>query len=433
MKRFFIVLILMVVLSTSLVAQHSDWQIRMGEGGRIEDAVLLGLDNDSLVVSSPAFNGKILVRGIERLRRGSSHATVGAVTGLLVGGGVGYFLGNKQDDALGPLSDKNKTMEAVLIGGGAGVLLGGIAGSASGRETYRLDGKTLAEKVAILEPILLREGRTSTPVDTLRRDAVYLKNGSIVRGTVVELVPDSVVKVLTADSSVFVFAKTEVSQIAKESIPRRAFPVGVQDKRSGTPSSDEVGERRVRFMLSAGMGFPAGVFGEKSGSTAGGATSGFALGADVAYKTRSGIEWLTSLYLSFQPFDESALQLAPGVQVDAGSWTLIWPMTGVRVSSNTSQDVSLFVLGQVGVLIGSSPEITATIQNMSISQPSSNANSVAFDLGCGIVYQQRYMMSLRYLYGSPEYKYQASGGGYSVAGKAEQATSVIFLGVGFVF
>lgn len=48
------------------------------------------------------------------------------------------------------------------------------------------------------------------------QDVVYLKNGSIVRGQIVELVPDGTVKIETADGSVFVFRMEEVERIAKE-------------------------------------------------------------------------------------------------------------------------------------------------------------------------------------------------------------------------
>jgi hypothetical protein len=51
------------------------------------------------------------------------------------------------------------------------------------------------------------------------RDAVYLKNGSIIRGSVVEMIPDSVVRLLTSDGSLFVFPMKEVEKIVKEETP----------------------------------------------------------------------------------------------------------------------------------------------------------------------------------------------------------------------
>ena len=48
------------------------------------------------------------------------------------------------------------------------------------------------------------------------QDVVYLKNGSIIRGVVIEQVPDGNVKVQTADGSVLVYPMTEVQKIQKE-------------------------------------------------------------------------------------------------------------------------------------------------------------------------------------------------------------------------
>lgn len=47
-------------------------------------------------------------------------------------------------------------------------------------------------------------------------DAVYLKNGSIIKGEVIELIPDSIIKVKTADGSLFVYPSTDVAKVTKE-------------------------------------------------------------------------------------------------------------------------------------------------------------------------------------------------------------------------
>ena len=50
-------------------------------------------------------------------------------------------------------------------------------------------------------------------------DVVYLKNGSVVRGTITELTPNTNLKIRTRDGSLFVFEMDEVERVAKE--PRR--------------------------------------------------------------------------------------------------------------------------------------------------------------------------------------------------------------------
>ena len=49
-------------------------------------------------------------------------------------------------------------------------------------------------------------------------EVVYLKNGSMIRGTVIEQIPDESVKIRTADGSVFVYAMQEVAKITKENL-----------------------------------------------------------------------------------------------------------------------------------------------------------------------------------------------------------------------
>ena len=49
-------------------------------------------------------------------------------------------------------------------------------------------------------------------------DVVYLKNGSVIRGTIVEQVPGESLKVQTADGSIFVYTLDEVEKMTKEEV-----------------------------------------------------------------------------------------------------------------------------------------------------------------------------------------------------------------------
>ena len=52
-------------------------------------------------------------------------------------------------------------------------------------------------------------------------DVVYLKNGSIIRGVITELIPDVNIRIQTRDNSVFVFQMNEVQRVAKEPVSGR--------------------------------------------------------------------------------------------------------------------------------------------------------------------------------------------------------------------
>lgn len=47
------------------------------------------------------------------------------------------------------------------------------------------------------------------------QEVLYLKNGSIIRGTILELVPEKSVKIQTGDGSIFVYQMSEVEKITK--------------------------------------------------------------------------------------------------------------------------------------------------------------------------------------------------------------------------
>jgi hypothetical protein len=49
-------------------------------------------------------------------------------------------------------------------------------------------------------------------------EVVYLKNGSIIRGTIIEQIPNKSLKIQTKDRSVFVYSMDEIEKIAKEEI-----------------------------------------------------------------------------------------------------------------------------------------------------------------------------------------------------------------------
>lgn len=53
------------------------------------------------------------------------------------------------------------------------------------------------------------------------QEVVYLKNGSIIRGVVVEQVPGVSLKIQTSDGNVFVYQMSEVEKISKEAAPRQ--------------------------------------------------------------------------------------------------------------------------------------------------------------------------------------------------------------------
>lgn len=62
---------------------------------------------------------------------------------------------------------------------------------------------------------------TLTPFCTQAQDlqeVVYLKNGSVIRGIIIEQIPNSSLKIKTADGSIFAYKMADVEKIAKEAM-----------------------------------------------------------------------------------------------------------------------------------------------------------------------------------------------------------------------
>lgn len=50
------------------------------------------------------------------------------------------------------------------------------------------------------------------------KETVYLKNGSVITGTIIEEIPDSTIKIKTNDNNIFIFKINEIKRITKEEI-----------------------------------------------------------------------------------------------------------------------------------------------------------------------------------------------------------------------
>lgn len=60
-----------------------------------------------------------------------------------------------------------------------------------------------------------------------QQEIVYLKNGSVIRGTVIEQVPNKSIKVQTADGSIFVYQMNEVEKMTKETSKNTSGTISV--------------------------------------------------------------------------------------------------------------------------------------------------------------------------------------------------------------
>ena len=91
------------------------------------------------------------------------------------------------------------------------------------------------------------------------QDVLYLKNGSIIRGKIIEMLPDKTVKIRTADGSLFVYQMTEVEKIVMEEAKKEeTAPAKYAED---TMKKEEVPDKMYNTQISFGYGNSFGGFG----------------------------------------------------------------------------------------------------------------------------------------------------------------------------
>jgi len=90
------------------------------------------------------------------------------------------------------------------------------------------------------------------------QDVLYLKNGSIIRGKIVELIPNKTIKIKTVDGSLFVYQMAEVEKITIEEVTKEE-PQIMKDNKNII--KEETGDKQYSAQVSLGYGNSFGGFG----------------------------------------------------------------------------------------------------------------------------------------------------------------------------
>jgi len=65
------------------------------------------------------------------------------------------------------------------------------------------------------------------------KDVVYLKNGSVIKGEITEMIPNEHIKIKTADGSLFVYSFSEIEKTGKETVENSPFKQVSTDAKGG--------------------------------------------------------------------------------------------------------------------------------------------------------------------------------------------------------
>ena len=279
------------------------------------------------------------------------------------------------------------------------------------------------------------------------RDVLFLKNGSIIKGLIVELIPDTVVKIQTADGSMFVYAMTEVAKIEKEIV---AAPQ-MSDSTPAAKTDQEILEfEKPKFSLFGGLALPVGDFAEKNN---GSAKTGFTFGFQYAGPGQIGF-LLNASYSSNSTELGDYLSSSVGGNGSSSNWNSFLLLTGLKIGTTNSVGANFIVAPLLGLNVGVSPKIEFTIidyvyqpyplnnyGSVSINMSMSSATSTALAYGMMVEMNVgRITLGARYVASKPKYEVTMSASGYSsgynYSGYGsmtfEQNTSIIQVYVGVV-
>lgn len=94
-----------------------------------------------------------------------------------------------------------------------------------------------------------------------QQEVVYLKNGSIVRGVIIEQIPNSSLKIQTVDGSIFAYKMEDVEKITKEVTPNNRYK-RYNSSNSGSPFNGKGLTAGYRGFVDLGYTLGTGDWGE---------------------------------------------------------------------------------------------------------------------------------------------------------------------------
>jgi hypothetical protein len=279
-------------------------------------------------------------------------------------------------------------------------------------------------------------------------DKLYLKNGTIIRGRILEVVPDSIVKIQTVDRSIFVYPISETTQISKDTAKENTLQMRVD-------SLEE--DIRPAFSVFGGMAIPIRDFARDDG---GSAKTGFIVG--VQYLSRGKVGWLFSGGYVINKLELPSALAANGISVESGSWKSMLALTGIKLGIADPTGTRFTIAPLVGVLFGTIPEIKLTFSDgyldipelnihtlangITVAQSSASSAALAYGMAAECTLGNHIAIGVRYITSTPEYNVMdaVSGTGLSETGQSvpisetknstiKQKTSLILISLGYIF
>jgi len=245
------------------------------------------------------------------------------------------------------------------------------------------------------------------------RDVVYLKNGSVIKGVIIEQTSNISLKIQTYDGSIYFYSFSDIEKIEKETRQQHQ-----QRNSEATPA-------KGTFSLFAGVAVPMGEFGSENIVSGGFAETGYSFGVDYKWPINNSSFCLINGSIAHNGVNEEALSRSSGVpsdvSIDVGSWLSGFALTGIGFKAPVSRDLDLYGAVEIGALGVRSPNIKLSYLGTAYTLPSDDAGGFAYGFSGGV---QTKKFNLRIMLLSGETPYD---------GIVKQETSLIQIMVGTGF
>ena len=275
------------------------------------------------------------------------------------------------------------------------------------------------------------------------KDIVYLKNGSVIKGMILEMIPDKTIKIQTADGNIFVYNMSEVEKISKEVAapisepkptdehPSKEGQRSYESQRGYQGQSTDEGAGPM-FSIYGGVSLPVGDFAKKWGDAQGAGAAKLGWSAGVQFVTGGSVGLIIDGNYSQNKLDlPSDYTYMPGKYEWVG-WSSILALAGIKLGTDNATGSNFFVAPLVGALFGTSPKVDFTLSGSSTSSnliPSGSGTAVVYGGALQIIFGRRVTIGAKYIMSKPKFKYSMDGKDYE---SDPQNISFVLISAGLV-
>ncbi len=240
------------------------------------------------------------------------------------------------------------------------------------------------------------------------RDSVFLKNGNIISGTILNPGSENNIQIRTGGSSVLYVSQSQIERIA---IHTKA-PSNSKYSVNSNIGYESLDDDQYFFSVWGGLAAPIGTFASVNQQYSGFAKAGWMLQASGSLRVKENVFWSSNIAYSSNGFKEKSFAQLTSNQLNAevtftqiSSWDAFHINSGITWNSEVDADFQLFAEAHLGLIRVKSPSYLFTTREIngsfvtitSYSLNSETANALALSLGAGIIYKNTFALSLTML------------------------------------